>query len=124
MLEDVVANRRQGRSVVLHPRRPKKEKTPLEDDQLQLEWNQIKPIVRVLLNQDVVIVACSGDDARALPASQKNLIGNYPAVSSSKQFPIIAAGSVRGAQYAHEKLSPIGTFSKFSGGAYVMEDVI
>ena len=67
-----------------------------------------------LLDEDVIIVGCAGDDATSLPRSVRNGLDRFPAIWSSSAFPMIVAGAA----------TNMGGFAQFSRGVDVFEKVI
>ena len=89
-LDDILKNGRQGKAVVVYPRLSIKEyKT---SDGVPREWESIKHIIKDLMDNDVVVVTCAGNDGtskiprRKLPAHWCNV--------SDDSFPLIVAGAV------------------------------
>ncbi|KAL8778971.1 MAG: hypothetical protein Q9213_007156 [Squamulea squamosa] len=109
VLEDVILKRRQGKSVILYPRRSKHQL----DAPSKRGWERIRIIMQDLFAADVVIVSCAGDDAQRIPRRERNILDGFPAAWSSKTFPLIVAGAATGS----------GEFARFSRGVDVSQEV-
>ena len=105
VLDDVVAKKRQGRSVILYPRCSLKPRNFADKRQTQRQWDRLRAIIQDLIYQDVVVVTCAGDDAKFLRS--RNDLDRFPGLWSSPEFPILVAGAVTDG----------GTFTDFSRGA-------
>ena len=88
-LDDIMKKGRQGKAVVVYPRLSIKEyKT---SDGVPREWESIKQITKDLMDNDVVVVTCAGNDGTSkiprwkLPALWCNV--------SDDNFPLIVAGA-------------------------------
>lgn len=89
-LDDILINNRQGKAVVVYPRLSIKDyKT---GDGVPREWESIKQTTQDLMDNDVVVVTCAGNDGTSktprwkLPALWSNF--------SDDNFPLIVAGAV------------------------------
>lgn len=89
-LDDILMKNRQGKAVVMYPRLLIKDyKTR---DGVPQEWESIKQLTQDLMDHDVVVVTCAGNDGTRktprwkLPALWSNI--------SDDRFPLIVAGAV------------------------------
>ena len=114
-LDDIIVKGRQSRSVVLYPRSSKVVFHPqdLIPPYWNPEWMAIYEIIQDLIDMDVVVVTCAGDNAQRLGKNARNIPDRAPAVWNSGDFPIIVAGAVTGT----------GQFSTFSQGKDVSQDI-
>lgn len=100
VLDDVLKKSRQGEAVIVYPR----SSTQLYSTQsvLSASWISMRDIIEDLLDADVVVVTCAGDDG----SSSNSDFNRVPAVWAS-QLPIIVAGAVTNR----------GGFARFSRGS-------
>ena len=89
-LDDILIKDRQGKAVVVYPRLSIKEyKT---SDGVPRDWESIKQTTQDLMDNDVVVITCAGNDGTSkiprwkLPALWSNV--------SDDSFPLIVAGTV------------------------------
>lgn len=109
ILQDIISRQRQYKSVVLYPRCS----IPLFEpgDAPTEGWEYVLLLMQELLDRDVNIVTCAGDNDQWLIKKRRNVPDRFPATHSSDQFPIIVAGSV----------TKRGDRSKFSRGFHVSD---
>ena len=114
-LDDIIAKGRQRRSVVLYSRSSKVVFHPqdLVPPYWNPEWMAIYEVIQDLIDEDVIVVTCAGDNAQRLGKNVRNIPDRAPAVWSSDNFPIIVAGAVTGT----------GQFSTFSQGKDIPQDI-
>lgn len=89
-LDGILKNGRHGKAVVVYPRLSVKEFKTSDGD--PREWESIKQYIQDLMDDDVVVVTCAGNDGTSniprwkLPALWSNV--------SDDNFPLIVAGAV------------------------------
>ena len=108
-LDDVLEHNRQGKAVLLYPR--SSISAFRSNSTLPVEWKFAQRIIQELMQNDVVVVTCSGNGGSWWRGSPP---WKAPAVWSSSQYPLIVAGSV----------DLEGTYASFSQGSQVPERVV
>ena len=89
-LDEILKKGRQGKAVVVYSRLSIKESKT--SDGVPREWESMKQIIKDLMDNDVVVVTCAGNDGTSkiprweLPALWSNV--------SDDSFPLIVAGAV------------------------------
>ncbi len=86
-LDDILVKSRQGKAVVVYPR--SSTETPFSDSAVPPAWLSVKQLIQDLMDNDVVVVTCAGDDGTSKIPPWK-----FPALWSEDNYPLIVAGAV------------------------------